>query len=336
MKDLFGKCGNNCARCPLYRDNLITDEDRQWCADGMAKYINWHPKPEKLRQCEGCQATDGFLYIKNCRVRKCAQYNDVENCAYCSAFPCQEVPTVSLSVDYKDMISKRMGRPIPKGEYLSFIEPYEGMKHLEEIRASLSSEDFTEPAKVKPIKARIIDFPDDLPLSNEERFAYEALHRIFMKIMSAPADTRARQLALKRIKKNVLNILWVFGKFGELKVENGSRLTIDGKIQWSQPDFNNIVRKRDNSLHVPAAQSFEILKDYGVHCKHISLTKKGWLLRMSFDENVGGVRALKCLKLYVTKLVEKYGEPTYVGSSRYKGKAFTLFSKADMRSLRED
>ena len=77
VKDLFGKCGNNCGRCALYKDNL-SDDKRQWCADGMGRYINWHPTPEKLRQCAGCQTTEGFLYIKNCRVRRCAQYNGIE------------------------------------------------------------------------------------------------------------------------------------------------------------------------------------------------------------------------------------------------------------------
>ena len=39
MRDLLAKCGNNCGRCTLHTGNL-TDDTRQWCAYGMARYIN--------------------------------------------------------------------------------------------------------------------------------------------------------------------------------------------------------------------------------------------------------------------------------------------------------
>ena len=39
------------------------------------------------------------------------------------------------------------------------------------------------------------------------------------------------------------------------------------------------------------------------------------------------------LKTYVSVLVKKYGEPVYTGSYNLKGKAFKLFTRADMRDL---
>jgi hypothetical protein len=51
--------------------------------------------------------------------------------------------------------------------------------------------------------------------------------------------------------------------------------------------------------------------------------------------NVVIVLLLKALKRYVITLVKKYGKPKYAGNSRYKGKAFTLFIRADMRILKK-
>jgi hypothetical protein len=325
MEDLFAKCGNNCGRCALYKDNLITDEDRRRCADGMAAYINWHPRPEKLRQCAGCQVTDGFLYIKNCRVRRCAQYNEIENCAYCAAFPCQDVPTVSVSVDYRDQVAERLGGPVPEEGYLAFIEPYEGMKHLEAIRASLGPEDIVEMKEVA-VSPRIIDFPDDLPLPREEIAGLEALHRLLATVEVVDGISYARQAALTKRRQHLLKILWAFGRFGEPGEEGGPHLVIDSETYLAQKIQSNYSTLMDY---------FDTLGEYGVHCEHVPLTEAGWLtpggalrkggwfIRLSFDGRAGGVPALEALQAYAARLDEWHDR-----------NAFRYFSRADMRVLR--
>lgn len=332
MMDLYGKCGNNCGRCALYKDNL-TAVKRQWCAEGMGKYINWHPNPDRLRLCAGCQATDGFTYIQNCAVQKCAQYNGVENCARCAVFPCRHVPTVSLSVGYRDQVAARLGGPIPEQDYRAFIEPYEGIKHLEAIRASLDPEAFVEPAAVPPLRTRVVDFPGALPLSHTETAAYRALHRLLADILSARAELYVQQMVLKKRRPVIWNLLWVFGRHGKLVDGDDPHLVIESETLGSLPEFKNIVRKRDNALHGSAAIAAELLHDFGVKIDHIPSTSKDWLLRMTFDDPAGGAAGLRALKRYVTRLIERHGAPTYAGSSRYKGEAFSRFSKADMRPL---
>jgi hypothetical protein len=54
---------------------------------------------------------------------------------------------------------------------------------------------------------------------------------------------------------------------------------------------------------------------------------------LSVEKDNGGPEILKVLKLYISSLVEKYGEPVYVNSYNLKGKAFKLFSKVDMSYL---
>lgn len=329
MMDLYAKCGNNCGRCALYVENL-TDEKRQWCAEGMGRYINWHPQPERLRQCAGCQAAQGFLYLKNCPVRRCAQHNGVENCAYCGVFPCQYVPTVSVTVDYRDQVAERLGSPIPEADYLAFIEPYEGMRHLQALRAALDPHRLIAPKPVPPLRTRMVDFPE--AFSHDEIIGLRALHKLMESVLRARAVLYVEQMVLKKHRHELLNLFWAFGRYGDFAPDS-AQLVIDGGKYGSQPTFKNIVRKRDNTLHSGLARSAELLQGLGVRVEHVPLTKQSWMLRMGFDEAAGGVAGLRALKRFAAELVEMHGEPIYAGNSRYKGEAYARFSKADMRGL---
>jgi len=229
--------------------------------------------------------------------------------------------------DARERIAARLGTPIPEEDYLGFVEPYEGIKHLDEIRASLGPEDIVEMtgASVKP---SIVDFPDDLPFSKEEASAFETLHRLIAVIESFNGVSYARQAALKKRRRHLLKILWAFGLFGERKEEGGSHLVMDSETYLAQKIHSGYSRVKSY---------FKALKEYGVHCEHVPLTedgwltptgalrKRGWFMRMSFDDNVGGVSALEALQSYTAKLHEKHGE-----------RAFRYFSKADMRVLGKD
>jgi hypothetical protein len=331
MKDLFSKCGCNCGRCPSYKGNLQTDEDRQRCSDGWYKYLGFRLSPGKLRLCDGCQAPDekNPVRYQNCYVRRCAVRNSVKTCAHCSAYPCDDVKNLHevQRAGTRERIAARLGTPIPEEDYLTFIEPYEGIKHLDEIRASLGPEDIVEMTGVS-VKPRIVDFPDDLPFSKEEASAFEALHRLIAVIESVNGVSYARQAALKKRRRHLLKILWAFGLFGERKEEGGSHLVIDSETYLAQKIHSSYPRVKDY---------FKALGKYGVHCEHVPLTEKGWLtpggalrkrewfMRMSFDDNVGGVSALEALRSYTAKLDERYGK-----------RAFRYFSKADMRVLGKD
>jgi len=330
MKDLFSKCGANCGRCPSYKENLQTDEDRQRCSDGWHKYLGFRLSPGKLRLCDGCQAPDDENPVRyqNCYVRRCAVRNDVETCAHCSTYPCEDVKSLHeiQGADARERIAARLGTPIPAEDYLAFIEPYEGLKHLDEIRASLAPEDIVEMTKVS-VKPRVADFPDGLPFSEEETSAFEALHRLLAAVESADGVSYARQAALKKRRQHLLKMLWAFGLFGELKEEGGSHLVIDSETYLAQKIHSSYSRVKDY---------FKTLEGYGVHCEHVPLTEEGWLtpggalrrggwfMKMSFDDDAGGVSALEALQSYAARLDERYG-----------GRAFRYFSRGDMGVLSE-
>jgi hypothetical protein len=231
-------------------------------------------------------------------------------------------------------VAKRLGHPVPEEDYLTFLEPYEGLEHLRVMRRSIKSKDIVKMPQIPPLKTRIRMFPDQLTLPREKVAGLKSLHNLLSKIITAQAATYARQVIVRKRKDLLLSILWIFGLYGGLKRMTGTTLVISSKKD-APGDANLIVRKKDCALHIYAVQSFGILKSYGVRAEHNS-KKKEWELTLRFNKKAGGPVALRALQRYVRGLVKKHGRPKYAGSSRYKGKAFELFSKADMNILRKN
>ena len=215
MKDLFALCGINCGHCPSYKDNLLTDEDRQRCSDGWHKYQGFRLRPEKLLRCEGCPVPveeNPVRYFKQgCNVRKCAVFNGVENCAYCSAYPCQDLARLFVWTDEREERAARLDEPISEEDYLSFFEAFDHRKHLAEMRASLAPEDIVEMKEVS-IRPKLVDLPDDLPFSEEERVGLVALHQLIGAVEAVEGISYARQLALKKKRRDLSYPTWVVAR----------------------------------------------------------------------------------------------------------------------------
>lgn len=322
MNDLFAKCGNNCGLCPSYKENMKTDEDRLRCSEGWYKYHGFRLRPEKLRLCDGCQAGDDENPVRyiTCYVRNCAVKNGVKTCAHCSGYPCEDVGRVSVSTDMREKTAARLGAPIPEEDYLMFIEPYEGMKHLDEIHSSLTPEDIVKMKRVSA-KPTISEFPD-LPFSTEEISALKTIYHLLAAVESAESVSYARKTKLQKRRRQLLRMLWIFGLYGEFN-EEGSYLEIDGKTYLGQKMHSSYSVLRDY---------IETLEKFGVQCEFIqlkekgwltptgALRKEGWLMTLSFDTSRGGTPALRALKKYTSSLDKEYGK-----------NAFRYFSRADMR-----
>ena len=326
MKDLYAKCGINCGHCPSYRENLRSADDRQRCSDGWARYLGFRLSPGKLRACDGCQAPDegNPVRYQNCYVRRCAVQNGLETCALCSAYPCEDVPKVSLAADARDKTATRLGTPIPEENYLTFIEPYEGTKHLDAIRSSLVPADIVQTTTTS-VRQRMVDFPDDLPFSSEETSAFGALHTLIAAIESVDGITYAQETVRKKRRRHLLKMLWAFGLSGERKENGRPYLVIDSETYLAQ---------KIGSYYATLKSYFETLDQYGVLCEHVplveegwltpsrALRKRGWFIKMSFGDDAGGAAALNALQEYTAALGEKHGK-----------QAFRRFSRADFRVL---
>ena len=125
------------------------------------------------------------------------------------------------------------------------------------------------------------------------------------------------------------------GCYGEMQNGGSGCLVLDSAKHGTRPQCKWLVIERDNSLHTAVRQGADLLKEHGVDWDYGS-RGGGWALRLSFKKKAGGSASLKALKRYALALAKKHGEPEYAGSSRLKGKAYDLFSKADMRVLQKD
>jgi hypothetical protein len=332
MKDLFAKCGFNCGHCVAYKENAKTKEDRQRGSDGWKKYYNFRLSLDRM-YCDGCQTPDGenpVLLNPACLIRKCALINGVETCAHCSEYSaCMHELRVFSQDITREKIEARRGAPIPEKDYIAFVEPFEHLNHLDQIRASLNPKDIVK-AEIITVEQRITDFPDAFPFSREKKLAFKALYKILAAVASLSGNTYAQQVELKRRKDYLFKLLWSFGLSGELKEENGSHLVIDSQTYFAQ--------KLPGHLRT-VVLNLEFLKRHGAQGEIVSLTKdkygqkgwltpmawlrkEGWFLKISFDDKAGGSSALKALQDYVGILNEKYGE-----------KALKYFKKVDMNPL---
>ena len=327
MSEYYSKCGTDCYTCPSYRENLLTDEDRQKCSDGWFKYHNFRISPEKLIVCDGCQPVsgNGTRYV-NCIIRRCALHNSVENCAHCAEFACDVLTGRVLGEEWVDRLKEKVG-VIPDEEYRIFVEPYVAIPRLADVRKSLT------PSEIKEIKAIIINprlepFPDGL----RSEIGFWSLYQVIQKINPPLRGlSYARSESLKASRKHMMKILWAFGLYGEFE-DGETSLELDHKVYLAQ---------RIHSSYDRVLSYFETLADFGVRCDVIPLvegrwltptralrrqgareTAPPWVMKMTIDEGIGGKEMLIALQQYTSVLDDS------VGKSAYR-----KFARADMRVL---
>lgn len=344
MPDVYSKCGMNCGRCPwsrFTRESMKTAENFQRFRDRCKKILGYSPTEQP---CLTCQTPDKELPKGtripplNCHVRQCVTRIGIKNCAYCSRFPCGAIKDLGTEWT-REKFEAKLGASLSE-DYLTFVEPFEALRHLEDIRASLSPKDIAEAVTVPSLETRIVDFPVGLHFSEKEASAFKAVHRLLASIKRSSlgltdTDTFAQQRRLKNRMPHFLRFLWIFGRFGEFKKENGTHLTVNPKTYLanrgsektlaSWPFVENIILK--------------ILPEFGIHCKRVALKgakekdlvtgtgylrDKGWVMAMSLDQAHGGASALEALQTYTEKLDKKYGK-----------KAFKYFSDVDMQVLKK-
>ena len=336
MKEIIAKCGCNCSRCPTYKENLKTKEDRIHCSWGWKEYLKISLSPEKLRLCDGCQVPDNMrkVYYINCAVRKCAIENGIENCAYCSSYICDELKNlhITFAPDFKEKVEKRLEKKIPHKDYLDFIECYEGLNYLDNIRKNINKNEIVEFKKFS-IKSKLIPFPDDSTFLKKDRSIYKSLYDLIFKINGPVHDISfARRETLKKKRPDLLKLLWTFGNYGQFNNNDDKFLTINSL---------DYAKERNQSMYNKLMDYFNILKDYGVHLEITSLIEEGWVtptgglrvkigrredpiwfMTLSFDLDIGGENGLVALCKYSKNLLSEYGE-----------KAFKHFSKANIAVL---
>jgi len=294
--------------------------------------------------CPTCQTPDAKipkeskLPSRKCLIRRCVDKTEVANCAFCARFPCDTVKATA-GLWKRESIEERLGSPISDEEYHSFVEPFEGIRRLEAIRHKLKADDIVEPAKVSVSEARIASFPVNMPFSKEEIASFKAVHKLLAALEHSSlglqdTDTFAQQHKLESLRAHVLRFLWIFGSYGRVEKEN-AQMVVDAETY-------NANRGSEKTLAIWSFVEdtvFKVLAEFGVRCERVALKgvreedlttgtgylrNKGWSMRLSFDDKIGGVAALKALQTYSRRVNKKYG-----------AKAFQHFRQAEMQILLE-
>ena len=318
----------------------MTAEDFEHYRNNAKRILGYMP----IRTaCPTCQTPDAKipkeskLPNRKCLIRRCVDKTGVANCAYCSRFPCDTVKATAGAWNRK-IIEAKLGAPISKEEYHVFVEPFEGMSRLEAIHASLKPDALVEPAKTPTSETRIADFPENLSVSKEETASFKAVHKLLATLQRSSlglrgTDTFAQQHKLESRKAHVLRFLWILGSCGKFEKEKSAHLVVDAGTYFAN-------RGSEKTLAIWSFLEdtvFKVLSEFGVSCERIALKgvkeedlatgtgylrSKGWVIKMSFEEKIGGAAALKALQTYIRRLDEKYGK-----------KAFQHFQNADMQIL---
>ena len=341
MTNFVSKCGIDCGVCPwgpYPRKDMSAEEFEQYRKKGK-EILGYMPIKTP---CVTCQVPDEKipkttkLPNKKCLIRQCVDKAGVTNCAYCSRFPCETLKATAGLWNRKS-IEGKLGAPISEEDYHSFVKPFEGLNRLEVFHASLKPDEIVEPAKVPETKTRIVKFPDNLPVK-ENITAFRAIHNLLLNIDDSAlglkdTDTFAQQHKLENQKAHILRFLWILGNYGKFEKKGSPYLVVDAESYYGN-------RGKEKTLSIWSFVEdvvFKFLAKFGVSCKRVPLTgvmiedlttgtgylrKKGWIMRMSFEEKIGGKAALIALQTYAKKLDKKYGS-----------RSFQRFREADMKVL---
>ena len=341
MTNLVSKCGIDCGVCPwgpFPRKDMTAEEFEQYRNRGK-KILGYMPIKTP---CVTCQTPDekipktSKLPSKKCLIRQCVDKTGVANCAYCSRFPCD---TLKATADLwtREKIEAKLGAPLSEENYHSFVEPFEGLTRLNDIHASLKPEDIVEPAKVTTSKTRIVEFPKDLEL-REDVSSFKAVHALLAALENSSlglrdTDTFAQEHKLENRKAHILRLMWILANYGKFDKQDSTSLVVDAETYY-------VNRAKEKTLSIWSFMEdvvFKVLAEYGVCCERVALEgvktedlttgtgylrKRGWLMRLSFREKIGGTVALKAMQTYAKLLDKTYGS-----------RAFSRFRQADMTVL---
>jgi hypothetical protein len=333
MADVFSKCGVRCSACPAYRGNIRSDQDRQRCSEGWARYLNAKLKPERC-YCDGCQTPDDqnpilVLGRSGCRVRRCATHNGIPTCAHCAAYPCEALQAQLFEPGTREQVAERLGQPVSEDDYLIFVEPYDMKPHLDKVRVSLSAQDIIAPLKPAAHRFKTVGFPAHLPLAAEELAGLQTVQGLLSALNVVDAESLAMQELLEERRQDLLKLLWTFGTAGEWQTQ-GAELVIDDR-DWRAQKLPG--------QHMRVTRLLETLGERGVRCNLVPLGEDwllpsgwlrhrsqtwdaGWQVTLSFDQAAGGEGALRALASYSQALDGQLGS-----------KAYRRFAQADVRVL---
>lgn len=94
LREMTAPCGLDCFNCPFYLANE-NEELRKQIQAGT--FSGGYTLSEEEAVCKGCRRENGLIPIRLthelglCKVYRCISSKDIESCADCSDFPCDNL-----------------------------------------------------------------------------------------------------------------------------------------------------------------------------------------------------------------------------------------------------
>ena len=163
MPEVISKCGVNCAKCawsPITRKH-IPDEELPEFRERAKTILGFTPTE---KPCLLCLTPEDKIskdvshwhasFRRGCQIRKCVTNMGIKNCAYCSRFPCA-FKTADAGKWTRENLEKKLGQPITDEDYHTFVEPFESLKRLKQIRSTLEPDEIVEAITLPPLKMKV-------------------------------------------------------------------------------------------------------------------------------------------------------------------------------------
>jgi hypothetical protein len=98
MTEMIAYCGLLCKTCPIFLATRQADTEEQTrMRTEISRLCREHYGMDidlaDVTDCDGCRTEDGKLFsgCKKCPIRTCARAKDLDNCAYCADYACQQL-----------------------------------------------------------------------------------------------------------------------------------------------------------------------------------------------------------------------------------------------------
>ena len=338
MEQIVSRCGNICSECPwsMFVRQKVAEEDWEEYSQRIKTYTGYKPVKYEWEGCIGCHTPTDELpshpfynFLKKCRTRKCGQYNDIPNCAYCGRFPCAN--TVASDRFSREKVSKKLGKEVSDEEYEHYIKMFDSMTNLKEIQSKLKDTQIKNP---KPV-----DYKREIPestgtLKDESfKFVYDVLIKIANSNLGIKGvDTVSGLELYKEREEFIWRFLWLIGTLGDV---NERELSIDSGTLY---DNRKPISLPNNEEHWKII--FNILKEFGIEVELEIKTDKlftpggymrakvpnsnepAYILKMKTSSKLQKIPFFKTLNKMLLELEKTSGK-----------RVFSNFRKLDFKSI---
>ncbi len=327
MEIIVSRCGNICSDCPWskYYRKKVEKDDWEYLSEQYKKYVGYTPIKYEWEGCVGCRTPNEQLpkhphhnFLKACNTRKCVNFNEIETCAHCTRFPCANTVTVQGLTREKQ--SKKLGVEISDSDYMQFIQMFDSMKNMTEIRNALHEKQLKNP---KPVEKPLLGLNISEKINNKElkRF-YAVLRNIYTSNLEIKdTDTKAGFEKWKNRQEGILRLLWIVGTLGKID-ERG--IKVDGiTLNKNKKSAKLPTNEKGWKTYLDTLTNFGIISNLDIKTDQL-YTPGGWMrdriprsndpayyLKMSLDSELKEISFFDKLKEYTTELQTISGKRAY-------------------------